>query len=167
MKKYIIAIFTFIMIFCCVNVVYANQIGVEINGNVVSFIDEVPFIDRNNRVLVPLRAVADAMGIDVIWNEEAYQVALSKKYQKEYKIAIYDDLEKDIEAKRFNPLIERSKQPEFEENCHHLLEMMIAKASEIFEYLPIVENADIIRNILYNGVWSRYLIRHQQRKEKS
>ena len=95
MKKYIIAIFTFIMIFCCVNVVYANQIGVEINGNVVSFIDEVPFIDRNNRVLVPLRAVADAMGIDVIWNEEAYQVALSKKYQKEYKIAIYDDLEKE------------------------------------------------------------------------
>ena len=84
-----------------------------------------------------------------------------------YLLDAYDDLEKDIEAKRFNPLIERSKQPEFEENCHHLLEMMIAKASEIFEYLPIVENADIIRNILYNGVWSRYLIRHQQRKEKS
>ncbi len=83
------------MIFCCVNVVYANQIGVEINGNVVSFIDEVPFIDKNNRVLVPLRAVADAMGIDVIWNEKAYQIALSKKYQKEYKIAIYDDLEKE------------------------------------------------------------------------
>ncbi len=84
-----------------------------------------------------------------------------------YLLDAYDDLEKDIEAKRFNPLIERSKQPEFEENCHHLLEMMIAKASEIFEYLPIVENADIIRNILYNGVWSRYLIRRQQRKEKS
>ncbi len=84
-----------------------------------------------------------------------------------YLLDAYDDLEKDIEAKCFNPLIERSKQPEFEENCHHLLEMMIARASEIFEYLPIVENANIIRNILYNGVWSQYLIRRQQRKEKS
>ena len=74
------------MIFCCVNVVYANQIGVEINGNVVSFIDEVPFIDKNNRVLVPLRAVADAMGIDVIWNEKAYQIALSKNTKRNIKL---------------------------------------------------------------------------------
>ena len=31
--------------------------------------------------------------------------------------------------------------------------MMISKSAEVFECLPIIENAPLMRNILYSGVW--------------
>jgi hypothetical protein len=34
--------------------------------------------------------------------------------------------------------------------------MMMAECSREFERLPIIENAEILRNILYSGVWWRY-----------
>jgi len=37
-----------------------------------------------------------------------------------------------------------------------MLEIMIAKCAEAFEGLPILEYIDILRNILYSGVWSKY-----------
>ena len=36
------------------------------------------------------------------------------------------------------------------------LNMMAAKAAESFERLPLVENAEILRNILYAGIWGKY-----------
>jgi hypothetical protein len=33
---------------------------------------------------------------------------------------------------------------------------MMTEAARAFERLPIIENAEIIRNILYSGVWCRY-----------
>ncbi len=45
--------------------------------------------------------------------------------------------------------------------------MMISKACEAFEVLPLVENAALLRNILYSGVWSRYnAIQEKRAKEK-
>lgn len=34
--------------------------------------------------------------------------------------------------------------------------MMMAECSRIFEKLPILDHAEILRNILYSGVWCRY-----------
>jgi len=34
--------------------------------------------------------------------------------------------------------------------------MMMAECSDAFEMLPAVDNADILRNILYSGVWNSY-----------
>lgn len=36
------------------------------------------------------------------------------------------------------------------------LELMISEATMAFERMPIIENAAIIRNILYSGVWTKY-----------
>ena len=33
---------------------------------------------------------------------------------------------------------------------------MMADCTREFERLPIVENAELIRNILYSGVWTKY-----------
>ena len=38
-----------------------------------------------------------------------------------------------------------------------MLTSMMAEASRSFERLPILENAGILRNILYSGVWCRYV----------
>ena len=43
----------------------------------------------------------------------------------------------------------------------------MAEAALRFERLPILENVEILRNILYSGVWSRYDIAKEKRQEAS
>ena len=44
----------------------------------------------------------------------------------------------------------------FETHVKDMLTMMMAECSDAFEMLPAVDNADILRNILYSGVWNSY-----------
>ena len=37
-----------------------------------------------------------------------------------------------------------------------VLTMLIGECAEVFERLPVVQDAGIMRNILYSGVWTRY-----------
>ena len=57
-----------------------------------------------------------------------------------------------------------------EENAEKILLMMTAEASRAFEKLPILENVDILRNILYAGIWEKYEMRksakERQKEEK-
>ncbi len=43
--------------------------------------------------------------------------------------------------------------------------MMLGEGSAAFEQLPLVVDIDILRNILYDGVWKRYR-KFQEQKEK-
>ena len=43
---------------------------------------------------------------------------------------------------------------------------MMAECARAFEYLPIVEEINILRNILYSGVWMRYDAKRQEKKQK-
>ena len=73
-----------------------------------------------------------------------------------YLLDAYDDIERDIQKKQFNPLMELYAQKDFDKRVQAMLEIMIAKCAEAFEGLPILEYIDILRNILYSGVWSKY-----------
>ncbi len=79
-----------------------------------------------------------------------------------YLLDAYDDIEKDIKSGNYNPLKDSFQKTEdkslFAENCKTLLTMMISECSREFERLPILLHVDILRNILYAGVWSRYTI---------
>ena len=44
----------------------------------------------------------------------------------------------------------------YETLCYEMLCMMIAEASAAFEKLPCLWDEDILRNILYAGVWSKF-----------
>ena len=78
-----------------------------------------------------------------------------------------EDVEEDIKKKRYNPLKHRFGEPEFEEDCHTILTMMMAQCCKEFEKLPLLENVEILRNILYSGVWCRYeLVREKRRKQQ-
>lgn len=46
--------------------------------------------------------------------------------------------------------------PDFEEQCKSILTLLMAECSKEFEKLPILENIEILRNIIYSGVWYRY-----------
>lgn len=73
-----------------------------------------------------------------------------------YIMDAYDDLEKDKKKGCFNPFIDREQEEAFDEWVKQLLLMIAAEFAREFEKLPIVENVDILRNIIYSGVWTRY-----------
>lgn len=73
-----------------------------------------------------------------------------------YILDAYEDIEKDLKDGNYNPLYKLYQTPDFEGECRQILTMMIAEGSREFEKLPILENVDILRNILYSGVWVRY-----------
>lgn len=73
-----------------------------------------------------------------------------------YILDAYKDLEKDIKNKNYNPLKNICNEPDFNDRIEKMLTMMMAECSRQFEYLPIIDNANILRNILYAGVWTKY-----------
>ena len=73
-----------------------------------------------------------------------------------YIMDAYDDLENDKKKGCFNPFIEREQEDGLDDWVKQLLLMTAAEFAREFEKLPIVENVDILRNIIYSGVWSRY-----------
>ena len=48
-----------------------DGVTVTVDGTAVVFPDAQPFIDENGRTLVPLRPIANALGIEVEWDGEA------------------------------------------------------------------------------------------------
>ncbi len=82
-----------------------------------------------------------------------------------YLIDAYEDIEKDIKKKNYNPLRHLYERAEFEDETETILTMMMAECSRNFEQLPIVENVEILRNILYSGVWCRYGVIKVKRNE--
>lgn len=81
-----------------------------------------------------------------------------------YILDAYDDLEKDKKKGCFNPFIEKEKEEDFDEWVKQLLLMSAAEFAREFEKLPIVDNVDILRNIIYSGIWVRY---EEVRKKRS
>ena len=74
-----------------------------------------------------------------------------------YLMDAYEDVEHDIQSDNYNPFRDAyQNQPAFAENSRKLLTLMMAECSREFEKLPILLHIDILRNILYSGVWCRY-----------
>lgn len=84
-----------------------------------------------------------------------------------YFMDAYDDLPKDVKRKKYNPLKSLMHQPDYEAVCKDGLTMMMADCADAFEQLPVVRDADLIRNILYSGVWAKYgYIQNKKAKSK-
>lgn len=73
-----------------------------------------------------------------------------------YIMDAFDDVEDDVKKGRYNVFSKNYTDPDFETHVKDMLTMMMAECSDAFEMLPAVDNADILRNILYSGVWNSY-----------
>ncbi len=82
-----------------------------------------------------------------------------------YWMDAWEDYEEDIRKGRFNPLVPWHGREDYETFCHDTLEMFLAEAVSRFEVLPLVQDTDILRNILYAGVWQRYQRKLKHSKE--
>ena len=83
-----------------------------------------------------------------------------------YLMDAFDDVEEDMEKGNYNPFAQDYIIEGFEEKVRQILIMMMAEACREFEKLPIIKYADILRNILYSGVWCRFETVSEKRKEK-
>lgn len=73
-----------------------------------------------------------------------------------YLMDAFEDIDDDLANECYNPLKTVYERDDFNDYCKQILTMMIAECSREFEKLPILTHAEILRNILYSGVWCRY-----------
>ena len=75
-----------------------------------------------------------------------------------YLMDAYEDLEKDKKRQAYNPFAGMvcEQEGDFETFVKLLLTSMMSECAKSFERLPILLHADILRNVLYSGVWSKY-----------
>lgn len=100
------------------------------------------------------------------WADELYTIG-NNLGRFIYIMDAYEDIEDDIKKNRYNPFIDDYGNPEFDEDIQKVLTKMMSECCKAFELLPIINDIDILRNILYSGVWSRYeLVRNKRNKEE-
>ena len=80
-----------------------------------------------------------------------------------YWMDAWEDYDEDIRKGRFNPLRRWHEREDYENFCRETLELLIAEATEPFELLPLESHLDIMRNILYSGVWQRYAMVYRKK----
>lgn len=73
-----------------------------------------------------------------------------------YILDAYDDIEKDLENNSYNALLSFYKKEGFDEKCREMMTYVLAECTSQFERLPCIEDVDILRNILYVGVWEKF-----------
>ena len=108
-----------------------------------------------------------------VWQEDMWEKSLRRMRfflgKFIYIMDAYEDLEEDLKKGCYNPLKKLCTQEGYEEKCREILCMMIAECSVEFEKLPCIVDVDILRNILYDGVWNRYhkiQLKKREGKEK-
>ena len=135
----------------------------QINA-IEKYIHEIGEIEKRQERNIDMAAGAtgDMMSELFAWKEDEWQQELRScgyylgKYI--YLMDAYDDLDKDRKNGNYNPMLFLSKEdPENYETVSRLMmTSMISECAKSFERMPILKHADILRNILYSGVWSRY-----------
>ena len=75
-----------------------------------------------------------------------------------YLLDAYEDLKQDQKKGNYNPLayVQMESKEEYETFCRSTLTCLMAECAKSFERMPILQHAEILRNILYSGVWTKY-----------
>lgn len=86
-----------------------------------------------------------------------------------YMMDAYEDVDKDEKKDAYNPLraLRKENEKDFETLTRLMMTSMMSECAKSFERLPIILHADILRNIIYSGVWTKYeYIQLKKKKRK-
>ena len=86
-----------------------------------------------------------------------------------YLLDAYEDVEGDLERGNYNPLgkmYATLPRDTFDDQVKHLLLLSLSRTCRTFEALPILRYSDILRNILYSGVWLKFESVKKKRREE-
>lgn len=73
-----------------------------------------------------------------------------------YLMDAYEDVEADRKSGAYNPFKKISQQEDFPDSMKQMLELTMSECTSAFERLPLVKDIDILRNILYDGIWTKF-----------
>lgn len=100
-----------------------------------------------------------------VWKEDAFQNILRQMgfYLGKfiYIMDAYTDVVDDKKKGCYNPFIREAEKEGFEERVHQILDGTLRMAITEFEKLPCEQDLAILRNILYEGVWSKSERKHK------
>ncbi|NCB91203.1 MAG: hypothetical protein EOM40_01325 [Clostridia bacterium] len=105
-----------------------------------------------------------------LWKKDNWEDILRKvgyylgKYI--YLMDAWEDVEKDRKKGNYNPWASISTDTDFHQRSGQILTVLAAECSRQFEKLPILEYVDILRNILYSGIWTKYDLLMKKNEEK-
>lgn len=145
--------------------------------------DKCEQIEKCLQTLHQLEVRSDA-ALDDAANVSAQMVGILYRYQEDlwadtlqrmgealgrfiYLMDAYDDLDRDMRKGRFNALRPYRDQSDYETFVKESLTLLIAECTDAFETLPLVQDMDILRNILYAGCWTRYQQKQLKRERKN
>lgn len=87
-----------------------------------------------------------------------------------YIMDAYEDMEEDSSKDDYNCLNMHvgkfDTKEKFDEFVYNVLNNIMAECAKNFEMLPITENVEILRNIIYAGVWRRWEELHNMKCSK-
>ncbi len=96
---------------------------------------------------------------DDMWKDTLYSLGFALGRFIYYADA-YCDMEEDEKKHNYNIFnIYKKDEPTADIDAHvkEILTITAADAAKNFEKLPIVDNAEILKNIIYSGIWSKVL----------
>lgn len=99
------------------------------------------------------------------WSDELRQIGfyLGKFI---YLMDAYEDIDEDIRTGSYNPWKSYIGEKDFEDQVKKILTMMMSECARAFELLPIIKDVEILRNIIFAGVWAKYeTVKSKQEKE--
>lgn len=82
-----------------------------------------------------------------------------------YILDAYDDLLEDKKKGRYNALRTYENNKDFDIFIENVLKSHMAQFAAGFESLPIIENVDLLRNVIYSGVFTRFVIAKNKREQ--
>ena len=147
---------------------YASMIKKKYNGArnrypkqadaIKNYIDELSKLENSD-------ALADEMGLcfgkivgtifkyqDDLWGNRLFEFG-TKLGKFIYFLDASIDIEKDSKNGAFNPF---TAQTINREDIEKILLILVGEATEVFETLPLIQDENILRNILYMGIWTKY-----------
>lgn len=144
---------------------------------VETYIDELGKAEERGETNIDLISglTGTMLGEIFAWNEDiwAEELRCMGFYLGKfiYLMDAYEDYEQDRKKNQYNIFVqtERENGQSLDTFAKLLLTSMISECAKSFERLPIIEYADILRNVIYSGVWTKYeynRIRREKKKKK-
>ena len=140
-----------------------------------TYMESLAEFEKKNECNIDLVAglTGEMLGEVFAWKEDEWHEELKTLgyYMGKfiYLMDAYEDIDKDERKGAYNPLrkLRKDNPKDFETLTRLMMTSMMSECAKSFERLPILMHADILRNILYSGVWTKYEYIQLKKKKRT
>ncbi|MEA4973312.1 hypothetical protein SDC9_80049 [bioreactor metagenome] len=132
---------------CLLNLSDVERRGItvpDIPANIFGVLLAEIFVYKEDEFAPALRMAASALGRFI------------------YIMDAWDDLCDDIKKEHYNPLTSISS-----ESIRPILTMILSECAESLFSLPLEKNINIMKNVIYSGVWMRYSVKESRNEKRN